>query len=484
MEQFMSYQVGMAMKEFLILSLFGEIQEDYWNPYSGISIFLDKPSSTVMNIDLLIRELTHEEEGRRLPIEHLQKLLPYIMRSNESFMEELDKMFPLSAEINEEIEQIKKLLLNAEKLQGAAFLAKANPLFNAVSKRAPAEPRLTWYAEKLGAKCYNECSKQYWAQLSHKLESVLLIKDWAKATWYRKLAHIISFGYFRVPQVTDITEINTVDENTLLAKDWAKAPWYRKLAHIVSFGYFRVPKVTDVNEANVVEPNDPEFRSHLPQLDFLSPSAMNHLGSTKADHLREYLRFILTPQASTSSGLIDTTNTASKKSKKKSLTPAPKDSPASTCSTTSSKDDIDTGTLVIIETSNPGTVVIKEESNPGTVVIKEESNPGTVVIKEESNPGTVVIKKESTPGTVIIHKEKQVDEKAFFDKAKQDDPKASVGKGWLKRKARRMGSLVTKGEYGPNFFVTPPEIKVPPKAGNAPVDDQALDNQGHKLKGK
>ena len=438
MEQFMAYEIGMALKEFLILSLFDDIKEEYWNPNASIASFIKNPSAQVSNIALIIREMTHEEEGKRLSIEKFQQLIPYIIQSTPNFYIKLQEIHPLSPEINTEIEQIKALLKNEQNLKGADFLAKANPIFIAVSARVPQEPRLTWYTEKLASKCYSECSTEYWAQFADKMEQELAKQNWAQAPWYRKLAYYLSFGLFNVAQVTEVSELKLVD--------------------------FK----------------EPEFLSHFHQLDFLSPLEMENLGPVKVEHLTEFLGAHLeeiTPEKFPKSPANETKDKTAEKTKSAQTT---KDSESPSGSIVYTGEDKDTE-------SPTGTVVTKKEKD-------SESPSGTIVTKKEKDP-------ESPTGSIVYKTTEQHDEdpktppafakkikkapkfgqsiQEFFAEANADvlgftaekPMKRGIKYGsWrLPGGIKPLADAIKYGEYGAGFFATPPTMKqAKPKTEDAP----------------
>lgn len=498
MEQFMAYEIGMALKEFLLLSLLDDMKEEYWNPNASIASFLKNPSAQVSNIALIIREMTHEEEGKRLSIEKFQQLIPYIIQSTPNFYIKLQEIHPLSPEINAEIEQIKALLKNEQGLKGAEFLAKTNPIFIAVSARVPQEPRLTWYTEKLASKCYSECSKEYWSQFADKMEQELANKNWTQAPWYRKLAYYLSFGFFNVAQVAEVSELKHVD--------------------------FK----------------ETEFLAHFHQLDFLSPLEMEHLGPVKVEHLTEFLGAHLEEiipekfQASPEDKTQDETSTKNTQSTKSGESPSgsivytgeDKDtkSPSGTVVSKKEKDaESPSGTVVIKkeeDSESPlSTVVIKKdtdaESPSGTVVTKKdtdaESPSGTVVTKKdtdaESSSGTVVAKKdedsELLSGSIVYKTTEQYDEdpktppafaknimkapkfgqsvQEFFAEANADVAEFAAEKpmkrgikygSWrLPGGIKPLADAMKYGEYGAGFFATPPSMK---QAKSEPVEAPRL----------
>lgn len=96
--------------------------------------------------------------------------------------------------IEHELNEIDQLLHN-NKLKGINFLEQANIVFATISEQNPKEPRFNRVTEKLAIKCYQECSKSYFSQISQDIEDALLTKDWDSASWWRQIIHTLSFGF-------------------------------------------------------------------------------------------------------------------------------------------------------------------------------------------------------------------------------------------------------------------------------------------------
>ena len=252
MEQFMAYQVGMALKEFLLLTKMDEVPDDYWSPDCDIESYFKDGNSQIKNYILLIREMTRQEEGRRLSISQMQKLLFTINKQPVNFYEDVEQVLPsASVGLEKEYNEINELLNN--KLSSEELLKQANALFIRLTNREPQECRLNRFAEKLAIKCYEQCSKTYFSNISRSIEKTLLDQDWPHASFTQKLIHYLSFGYFRVPEVTKVTEIN-------LALNFA----------------------------------GPEFQSHFVPFIYLSETHLRHLGIKQSQHMIDFLQANMT----------------------------------------------------------------------------------------------------------------------------------------------------------------------------------------------
>ncbi len=209
MPQFMSYQLGMALKEFLLLTQMEDIPDDFQNTDRDAFSYFDTPNPQIINLFLLVQELTRKEASKRLTIAQFQELLFFRNSNPQNFYEKVEEMLPSSnLGIEEDILQIKKLL--ASNLNGKELTEQANVIFTKLSKSGSIETRVTRLAEQLASKCFHSYSKPFFQHCSRKIEEALLAKDWEEAPWYRKLIHWLSNGYFRVDKVADIStlEIN------------------------------------------------------------------------------------------------------------------------------------------------------------------------------------------------------------------------------------------------------------------------------------
>lgn len=247
-EQLMSYQMGKALKEFLIITQLGHIPEpgeeetaliDYFNPIHP----------TIINLTILIDELTRFEAGKRLSIEKFHHLLPYCNQKPDIFFSLLEKEFS-SKELGIELEMNEIYqLLDTKRINNKIILEQANRIFNAVRNREPREARLDRMAIQLSIKCYQECSENYFAKISQKIETALLKADWKLAPWWRQIFHVLSFGLYRVDRLAKLDKV-----------------------------------VIDLDF------NDLQFKTHLSQLEFLPPGQFDSLGLIESDHLKDYLK--------------------------------------------------------------------------------------------------------------------------------------------------------------------------------------------------
>ncbi|MCL9682705.1 serine/threonine-protein kinase [Legionella maioricensis] len=246
MPQFMAYQLGMALKEFLILTQvddveIAELRKHDFNP----ALYFKTTPNPIVNFSLLIQELTRPDPNKRLSIQQFKNLLKFRNMKPEHFYKKIEEELPSATlGFQEDIDAINTLLNGS--FPETEFITQANILFNKISKSQ--EPRLIRMAEKLATKCYREYAEPFFKQ---SIETALLNNDWEEAPWYRKLIHVLSFGYFSVDRVTQLS---------------------------------------DIQDTMGLDLNGEQFLSYFPHLEFLTPSAMDSLGKIEAEYLKNVIR--------------------------------------------------------------------------------------------------------------------------------------------------------------------------------------------------
>lgn len=338
MPQFMAYQLGIALKEFLVLTQMDELPDDFRNPDRSAASYFTSPPRQIINLSLLVQELTRSEPEKRMTVKQFQQLLPYHIRDPKAFYKEVEKVLP-SSELGfqEEIDAIHDLLKND--LSNEDLLAKANLIFKKISDSEPKETRLTRMAEKLAKKCYRQCSKNYFTDYSKAIETTLPIAAWNEAPWYRKALYWLSFGYFDVDPVTDFSKVH------------------------IDF---------DLKSS--------EFQAHFPQLEFLPPQELDYLGEAESTHFKEFIYAHVAQ-------IVEEESESS--SEKQSVSASESDEP-----TLADSIELDSGTIVInsIEQDIPSLLSETGPLDSGSIVEKETSvdalsttdslDSGSIVIKE------------------------------------------------------------------------------------------------------
>lgn len=400
-EQLMSYQMGKALREFLIVTQLGEIPEQSDEEHRTVLAHFEKPNRVIINLSMLVEELTRYEEGKRLTIEQFQRLLPYINHNIDDFYRQLEKELPAkNLGIERELNEIEQLLHN-NKLKGINFLEQANIIFTDISEQNSKEPRFNQIAEKLAIKCYQECSENYFSQISQEIESALLTKDWNSASWWRRIVHTLSFGFFRVERV------NTADN----------------IAISLNF-------------------NDQEFRTHFIQMEFLPATILDGLGVSEANNFKDYFQSHLDEIRA----LNDTNSNSEESGEEEPVDISEKqNNPIEAAGTPPSKKGAKKPQEELLSTD---TIVVK---NNDTKKSGEAISPSKPSADEESLPKQQ--KTASQTDTKPQHKKRtSVDLKEnyrFFAElakgAKDDDPKVR------KRSIRRVGSTLFRGEKSSHY---------------------------------
>lgn len=209
MPSYMSFQVGTALKEFMLKSNLipydEQSEEDFEEKFSkwqSLSKFANPQPSTneIRNMSVLVQELTRQNSKDRLPIKHFQTLLKKVTLSPDEFMDELEKLSPASKlSSSEDIELIKTILTADtldEKLEeklGQTDPTHLETLF--------LDPR--FHSESL----FKGKSLAHANQYLKAVDGALLAKDLEKASGFRWFIHVISFGFITVPRVSTINDI-------------------------------------------------------------------------------------------------------------------------------------------------------------------------------------------------------------------------------------------------------------------------------------
>ncbi|KTD40972.1 LegK7 family Dot/Icm T4SS effector kinase [Legionella parisiensis] len=399
-EQLMSYQIGKALKEFLIVTQLGDITEKSDEKHRSVLAHFEKPNRAITNLSILVDELTRYQEGKRLTIEQFKRLLPFVNHNIDDFYKQLEMELPAKhLGIERELDEIEQLL-NKNECEDITFLEQANIVFVAISEQDPKEPRLNRMAEKLAIKSYQEYSESYFSQISQDIEASLLAKDWDSASWWRQIIHTLSFGFFRVKRVTTADNID------------------------ISLNF-----------------NDQEFRTHFIQLEFLPATILDSLGATEANNFNDYFQAHLDEIRA-----LNDTNSNSEEEEVDVLETQkdPTEEEASVPSPTEKKDEelLSTETIVVKNNST-------EKSDGATSPTKTSADVKPHA-SEESPAGQ---QKTASQTDKPKHKKRtSVDLKEnyrFFAKlakgAKDDDPQVK------KRSIRRVGSTLFRGEKNSHY---------------------------------
>lgn len=94
MPYFMSYELGMALKEFAFSALNVGVTEELFMKWLPSSYFWNPPNREHQNLMVLIQELTRINPRDRLSIEHFKILLPSLQKPKQAFMKQLEALSP------------------------------------------------------------------------------------------------------------------------------------------------------------------------------------------------------------------------------------------------------------------------------------------------------------------------------------------------------------------------------------------------------
>lgn len=487
MPQFMAYQLGMVLKEFLLLTQMDELPpvEEFRNADKSAASYFASPPKQIINLSLLVQELTRSDASKRMTIQQFKSLLKFRNQEPDNFYKEVEKVFP-SADlgIQSEMDEINALLderKNESGFQKVArsfmdmlmpsyygndLLHRANKIFDKISMSVPKETRLTRMAEKLAVKCYKEYAHLYFEECSQSIENALFNNDWNQAPWYRKAMHWLTFGLY------------SIDRSP--SQDISKIKIEQKL-------------------------HGATFQTHFPLLEFLPSAELDNLGTLKSAHFKEFLFSHINeivPQDSDSSeeltsntsemdesgSLIGSSEKQSADEHSKLPSGSIKIKKDENASASDSDDSLPSGTMVIkkdeaqpatnSDSSLPSaTMVIKKKKSDKPAESKDSLPSDTMVIKKEDKPSatksddslpsaTMVVKKkkgdkaieskDSLPSETMLIKKDETDEEELPSATvvrKKVEGKAKMSFSFIKQSFFRPKEQNAEGDTKPRYHV-------------------------------
>ncbi|HAT8971742.1 TPA: hypothetical protein JBB23_18845, partial [Legionella pneumophila subsp. pneumophila] len=212
----------------------------------------------------------------------------------------------IESALEKDVNEIRQLLNPQSNREG--LLQKASPIFLKLFERQPEVPQLTDLAKQLAAQCFDESSKNYFTrQLPLLIEEELLNQDWEQAPWYRKALHWLTFGYFRVDNVTEISSLK-IPEHTkgkefqtyfsqllFLPSEEIKNMFTSKDSQTAGFLLGYIEKEREKREMETpsvqipVDLKGEEFQMHFPQLEFLPSKDFESIGEKEGEHLECFI---------------------------------------------------------------------------------------------------------------------------------------------------------------------------------------------------
>ncbi|EHL30685.1 protein kinase family protein [Legionella drancourtii] len=210
MPSYMSYQVGMALKEFMFVSgvvPLSSTDEDettqQFLDWNSITQNMKSPPNDVRNISVLIQELTRTKPTERLPLQHFQSLLTKISLPQEQFLDELNKRSPSEKLSNHQDIELIKEFLNADEL--TPELEKKLEALQDIDNTLQ-DPRLNLSALLQGKPLQR--INQYIKEVNNaKIDELLLKKDLERAGWGSRFLHRLTGGRYSVPRAATLTDI-------------------------------------------------------------------------------------------------------------------------------------------------------------------------------------------------------------------------------------------------------------------------------------
>ncbi|KTD43656.1 hypothetical protein [Legionella quateirensis] len=387
MPRFMAFQVGMILKEFLLLTQLDKLPDDFRNRDQSAASYFVSPPNPIINLSFLVQELTRTDPQKRMTIDQFKSLVKYRNMNPENFYNKVESEFP-SAQlgIQDDIDEI-NTLLNEKKNNGfwqgivssfmnlftpstyhKDFLLRANEVFKKISESDPKETRLTRLAEKLAVKCYREYSHTYFKQCSQSLEAAL----------YKQ--------------------------------DWDKAPWYSKALYWLSFGLYNVERSSNVDIAAVKIKQDlkgEEFQMHFPLLEFLPPNELDHLGTLQSARFKEFLyshvNEILPQDAEESEHSSSSCNDSEEEQKSRSS--LRKLSRSLNKKSSEESDSLPSGTMVIKTDKSDQETVPTDSLPSGTMVIKKDETDNSLPLSDSLPSGTMKIKSDEEINAPLLAKD-------------------------------------------------------------------------------
>lgn len=222
MQPHMAWQVGLALKEFMLTAIRGHklkrtlskaekavFAEAMDTQGYDISKLLPNPGYQVQNLWLLADELTHTKAERRLSLAAFQKLLTHVNQPPLQFAAQLEKEKPADeVGFSQLVAAIFRRLDNWGPLDNKA-LEDINSYFAAIYENAYTSARLAPYASRLAHYCHHRGHGL--EALSERIERALWEGDWQQASLGQKLRYWLTFTFWRVDRVTTVESLADAD---------------------------------------------------------------------------------------------------------------------------------------------------------------------------------------------------------------------------------------------------------------------------------
>lgn len=196
MPSLMSYQMGMALKEFVMSSIGIEgMTPEMFLGWMPITAILSEPRRTQKNLFALVQELTRTEPQDRLSIVHFQDLLKKIHLPHSKFLTEIETLSP-----QENLSKAQELEIMRQLIQAPQqFTPKLRQQWSALKQKDVAtelysDPRLKFFE-------HAAIEIKYYLQ---KIDRIIAAENRKKAGSMRLVG---SFLGVPIPEVTKIEEL-------------------------------------------------------------------------------------------------------------------------------------------------------------------------------------------------------------------------------------------------------------------------------------
>jgi hypothetical protein len=195
MPSYMSYQMGMALKEFVFRSNLVPVEEnkeeEAFIEWGSVSSMIKNPSKELQNLSVLIEELTRTKPEERLSVANLNNLIKQIALPPKQFLQELAKSSPVSAQ-NRQRDQ--------ENVQLIDSVIKDDQISPDQKKQLADIPNLKSLLSKTVLK---ENLKGYFQEV----ENALLKADEKKLGWFSWIGY--KLGVVTLPRVATIQNLDS-----------------------------------------------------------------------------------------------------------------------------------------------------------------------------------------------------------------------------------------------------------------------------------
>jgi len=330
LDKFMDYQVGMALKEFLLCTQYDDHPYTFEDTLFDAADFFINPSKEIINLSLVAQEMTREDENKRLSVEQFQDLLKNIELEPEEFEKIIEKILP-SAQLGIKQEDLNEISSIQKDLKKADNEAALQERLDTLLKGISSEPRLYRKAKPVVIEYYKQFHPdisdlgesfnsfktaflkiQLREKKNNAYNSPLLPDDiqiiFRKALGLKAVAvidpqlenmlgQVLVINYKAHPKIYKdfLTQLSTQLETKLVEEDWKIAPMYRKVFYYLTFGWWQVEHKTEVTSLGVIplDPDEKKNEARWLQTLYLPSNILECLGfkSAQLEHLKGYINY-------------------------------------------------------------------------------------------------------------------------------------------------------------------------------------------------